>query len=952
MCILYFLGVPSIIKRIRQLYKRREGRLVPFPWCDELDFNLNDIFTRLKIVNKEKTRGKLTDDEITNMTAIFRPHPDCQKPRILLIEGEPGMGKTTYSQKLAYDWATEQDEWDESFPSIEVLLLLRCNDIKSSIWQAIDDQLLPVDIDEQAKENFFRYIRENQAKILLLFDGLDEADSRKLDMYYSFVQSKLLAACHIVVTSRHEAGKKVRPYCDTLWEIVGFSKEDVESFIRKYFKGKEHLAEKLIKRLISSRYDDSDDDDDDDEGGGTNDPLKKLGDLTKNPLNTALLCCLFEDFEGVLPASRTQLFVEIVLLVLRRYEEKNGLESNDEDLILVYKKQLLQLGSFAFESLLKGELYFEKKDDIVKPINFGFFSFQQGGSKRKPCTRCAFLHKSFQEFFAGFFLAFQIIDKERDFSSLADDKRYLDKLRQVFLFMSGIIASRSEETAVSFFINIAEKLNSAEDYKSYFKLACECLLECSSDEENVQTRLVRTLGEHLDMSLTKDFYFTGINAAGAAAISIALAGNSSLITLDLGDNSIGDAGASSLSQALKENSCLNTLNLNGNRIGEAGASSLSQALTANCSLNTLNLSRNFLSGAGASSLSLALIANSSLTTLDLSRNLIDSAGASSLFRALTANSSLTSLDLTYNSIGNDGASSLSQALAGNSSLTSLDLSYNSISEADASSLSRVLTANPSLTTLKLIGNSIGDTGASSLSRALTANSALTTLKLSGNSIGDAGASSLSQALKVNSTLSTLELGYNIIGDAGASSLSQALTANSSLTSLDLMHNSIGEAGASFLSQALTINSTLTSLDLLYNSIGGAGASSLSQALKANSSLTTLNLGGNVIGDVGASSISQALSVNSSLTTLDLGRNFIGDTGASSLSQALAANSCLTSLDLGYNCIGDDGALELSQELTANSSRTYLHLSGNSISDTVASLFPRLSQPILRPTLGP
>ena len=171
--------VPSITERIRQLYKRREGRLVPFPWCDDLNFNLNEIFTRLKIVNKEKTRGTLTDDEITNMTAIFRPHPDCPKPRILLIEGEPGMGKTTYSQKLAYDWANKRDEWDTSFPSIEVLLLLRCSDVKSGIWEAIEDQLLPDDIDEQAKENFFKYIRENQAKCLLLLDGLDEADSFK-----------------------------------------------------------------------------------------------------------------------------------------------------------------------------------------------------------------------------------------------------------------------------------------------------------------------------------------------------------------------------------------------------------------------------------------------------------------------------------------------------------------------------------------------------------------------------------------------------------------------------------------------------------------------------------------------------------------------------------------------------------------------------------------------------
>ena len=472
--ILYFPGVPAIIERIRQLYKRREGRLVPFPWCDDLNFNLNDIFTRLKIVNKEKTRGTLTDDEITNMTAIFRPHPDCPKPRILLIEGEPGMGKTTYSQKLAYDWANKQDEWDTSFPSIEVLLLLRCNDVKSGIWEAIDDQLLPDDIDEQAKENFFKYIRENQAKCLLLLDGLDEADPIQMAMYYSLLQSKLLPACHIVITSRNEVGKKVRRYCDTLWEIVGFTKEDAESFIRKYFKGKEYFAEKLIERLKLPEYDDDD-------------PLKTLGELTKNPLTTALLCTLFEDFVGVLPTSGTKLYVEIVAFVLRRYEVKNGLKSSGEDLISGYRRELLLLGSFALESLLKGESYFEEKADTVKLINFGFLSFQQGGTKRKPCARFVFLHKSFQEFFAGLFLAFQVINKERDFTSVVDDKRFLDELRQVFLFMYGIIASRSEEIAVSLISGIAKKINSA-GHRGYMRLARECLLESSSVKESLETR--------------------------------------------------------------------------------------------------------------------------------------------------------------------------------------------------------------------------------------------------------------------------------------------------------------------------------------------------------------------------------------------------------------------------------------------------------------------------------
>ena len=83
------------------------------------------------------------------------------------------MGKTTYCQKLAYDWATKQGDWDPSFPEIEVLLLLKCHEIKSDIWEAIDDQILPEEMDTQAKEYFFKFIRENQSKVLLVLDGSD-----------------------------------------------------------------------------------------------------------------------------------------------------------------------------------------------------------------------------------------------------------------------------------------------------------------------------------------------------------------------------------------------------------------------------------------------------------------------------------------------------------------------------------------------------------------------------------------------------------------------------------------------------------------------------------------------------------------------------------------------------------------------------------------------------------
>ena len=135
-----------VIEWIQQIYARREGVILPVPWCDGFSFQLENIFTRLRIVAKEKTRREVAD-EVTSMTSIFTPHEDCQQPLVVLIEGEPGMGKTTYCRKLAYDWATrEGHKRDQSFPRVEVLLLLRCREINTSIWEAIDDQILPADL--------------------------------------------------------------------------------------------------------------------------------------------------------------------------------------------------------------------------------------------------------------------------------------------------------------------------------------------------------------------------------------------------------------------------------------------------------------------------------------------------------------------------------------------------------------------------------------------------------------------------------------------------------------------------------------------------------------------------------------------------------------------------------------------------------------------------------------
>ena len=768
--------------------------------------------------------------------------------------------------------------------------------------------------------------------------------TRRFKLTELLVQSKVLPDCHIVLTSRHEAGRKVMRYCDTLWEIVGFTKEDAKSFIFKYFSKMNNVAEKLLAKL-----DESD----------------NLRELTLNPLNTTLLCVLWEDFEGAFPSSRSQLYIEIVLCVLRRYEKKNGLSSSNEDLMVVYKKELMELGRIALQFLCKGELYFEEREfkcDSSVLTKFGFLSIQAGGSKRKLCIRYGFLHKSFQEFFSGFCLAFQIIEGKVDCDSVVTDKRYRKELRQVFLFMSGIVASQCEETAVRLVKSITKNINllgrtSHSKADKNLQLAFDCITECTKYQEDLHSRLVLTLGEHFSLeafspstrrrlevlfeflsvntSLTNldlsgledaremglhleemDGYAVGIGDAGAASLSKALKVNSSLTNLNLSWNCITDSGASTLSQALKTNSTLTILDLSSNRIGESGVACLSGALKVNSTLASLRLGNNDLSDPGAASLSEALKVNSTLVSLDLSSNKISDPGAVSLSRALAANASLTDLNLRDNWISATGAASLFHALTLNSCSTNLDLRYNLVCGSDTTSLFHGLEAN-TLARLDLYGNAIDDFGAASLSKARTSNFSLTSLNLSENSVGDSGAASLATALTITSCLTNLNLRRTEMGDSGVACLAKALTVNSCLTNLDLSSNTIGDPGAACLAKALTVNSCLTNLDLSSNTIGDPGAACLAKALTVNSCLTNLDLSCNTIGDPGAACLAKALTVNSCLTNFNLACNEIGDPGAACLAMALTANTTLTNLDLFSRYIGVFGAAALSEACKLN-----------------------------------
>ena len=633
------------------------------------------------MVSRKKERGAKTDETV-NMSDIFKPHEECPQPRTVLIEGKPGMGKTTYCNKLAYDWATKKQKGDVFVPKFQVVLLLKCRDINSGLWEAIEDQLLPLDIEEEGREEFFKFVRHNQSNVLLVLDGLDELPSSNLPAFKEIIRGRMLPKCHLVVTARQETGIKVRECCDTLLEVEGFTALDAQTFIEKYFKTMEHLARKLLNKLMND---------------------KNLRDLTANPLNTALLCLLCEDFQGIFPESRTQLYLELVQCVLRRYRKKKGLPETNKDLTEVYKAELKHLGLIALNGLLEDNMYFEEIKFGIHASDlpgFGFLSVQPGASKRRPNLCYGFLHKSFQELFAAFYLCCQLLDSAVSPESIVADTRYFKELKQVLLFACGILAGRSEETAVALITCMASHFNNGDVNNVHIVL--HCIKECNKEQSGLHVKLARVFGAFLQLQSVRER--NTLDATDAAALAEVLKFNSTVTELDLSRNDISDAGAAALAEAIKTNSTVKVLNLSKIGIGEAGAAALAEAIKTNSTVTELDLSRNGFGAAGAAALAEAIKTNSTVTELDLSVNSIGEAGAAALAEAIKTNSTVTELDLSVNSIGEAGAAALAEAIKTNSTVKVLYLSYSGIGDAGAAALAEAFKTNSTVTELHFSDN--------------------------------------------------------------------------------------------------------------------------------------------------------------------------------------------------------------------------------------------------------
>ena len=256
---------------------------------------------------------------------------------------------------------------------------------------------------------------------------------------------------------------EVRKHFDTLLEIEGYSTTDIVEYIRRYFKDKEDPS--LGATLIDNIETDI-----------------KLQTLATNPLNTVLLCVVFEDYNGKLPSTVTELYENIVFCITKRYSEKYSLKV--EDTLLETSKETL--GRLSYQGLLEDSLSFRESDlkalddKTIQCTEMGFLYKEVSQIKINQDHTYWFLHKTFQEYLAAFYFTNKFERQELTIDDMVEQLKDTTKFVQVLMFVSGML----------------HKKDDVQNYKAFVKKLGTVLLQ-SNDRNEVVCILCAVLSESL-----------------------------------------------------------------------------------------------------------------------------------------------------------------------------------------------------------------------------------------------------------------------------------------------------------------------------------------------------------------------------------------------------------------------------------------------------------------------
>ncbi|XP_078374557.1 NLR family CARD domain-containing protein 4-like [Oculina patagonica] len=456
------------------------------PWDPDDTVVIDEVYTKLSWLRDERKPSGKTQRELEDYTEMFDGHKRFANPKRMLVYGRPGIGKSTFSQKIAFDWANKKNETLKRF---DLLLFIKLRDVCGiqdlpSIFKA--SKLLATD-GLISVESLYEYVLQNQDKVLLVLDGYDEYSAERSSPIREIWEGNQLRDCHVVVTTRQMEGEELIKSSHVQCEIKGFnSKEQVNAFASKFITDQREIEE--FDRYLTK---------------------VKLWDIAEIPLLLLMLCLIWNNRHcKELPTSTLKLHERFVETLLCHMSSKEPGESPLHTIQIINilddcREELSSVGKLALDALLRNTLYVDLKEVSTqssvltgKMIRSGLVQFSKLSSA-DPNKSIFFLHKSVQEFLAAWYIMNEAGLKEEKVDCFArvDSFDKVSQLKEILKFMCewSVEGAKAVFSLLKF---VGEKEGLTEccftvtpclsaKQRQFRDLSLECLLSCPSEAKPV-----------------------------------------------------------------------------------------------------------------------------------------------------------------------------------------------------------------------------------------------------------------------------------------------------------------------------------------------------------------------------------------------------------------------------------------------------------------------------------
>ena len=462
---------------MRQHYKHQP--IVATDWPPRIG---EHFFGRLALVEKQDSRKqaesawhllrgqvdktvKLTGNKEISVKDVLQPTKTTLPLRVV-IDGPPGIGKTTLCRKLLNMWS------DGTLVHQQYDLVLYCPLKNSKIATATTlADLFEYESSKVPKVVDWLSDRDGEG-LLIIFDGWDELSEqlRQSSLAAGIVHRKQLDQCSVIVTSRSYASSSLLKM-DTLSrhvQVIGFSEEEISTVIIQTLQKDTKLAQGLIdenaiysfqpqfteqhryivakstKLKYKSHFTTTQSSKDSQLAVKLINDLEVRNDvqsLCYVPLVCSMVILVYKE-EGHLPTTLTQLYENFILQTIRRHVEikpKHDIDVYTLDslssLPSKLAKPLQEMCQLAYTNLANTRMTFsshqlQSLSEAVKEDYLGLMTTFIDYSKKN----YQFLHLSIQEFLAAWWIAKHEKKTEEVFKDHFDD----DHFRMCLRFVAGL----------------------------------------------------------------------------------------------------------------------------------------------------------------------------------------------------------------------------------------------------------------------------------------------------------------------------------------------------------------------------------------------------------------------------------------------------------------------------------------------------------------------------------